>query len=86
MSSITAKPTAKAVPPFGQIALRLGFITNEDLERALERQKSIDAAGGPHKLIGLVLVEDGAMSTTQLIRVLQLYEDLRKEGETASAK
>ncbi len=85
MSSIAAKPAVKAVPPFGQIALRLGFIANEDLERALARQKDVDQAGGPHKMIGLVLVEDGAMSTTQLIRVLQLYEDLRKESESPAA-
>ncbi len=64
---------------FGQIALKKGFLTEEQLEQALERQKQIAAAGEKHKLLGLVMVELNLLSNAQLIEILKYIE--AREGE-----
>ena len=55
---------------FGQIAVRKGFITEEQLQDALDRQQH----GDTHKLLGLVMVEMGALSNAQLIEILKYIE------------
>ncbi len=60
--------------PFGQVAVRLGFCDQETIERALEIQRNLKAEDKEHKLIGMILLELRALSTTQLIEVLQYYE------------
>ena len=44
--------------PFGQRAVRLGFVTSEQVRRALETQDMLARKGG---LIGEILVEQGWM-------------------------
>ncbi len=60
--------------PFGQIAVKMGFCTQEDVTRALDYQDSLKAQGKEHKLIGMILLEMRALSTSQLIQILQYYE------------
>ena len=60
--------------PFGQVAVKMGFCTQEDVKKALETQRGLSLEGKEHKLIGLILLEIGALSTTQLIQILQYYE------------
>jgi hypothetical protein len=60
--------------PFGQVAVKMGFCTQEDVTNALETQRGLSVAGKEHRLIGLILLEMGALSTTQLIQILQYYE------------
>lgn len=60
--------------PFGQIAIRLGFCTQEDIDQALDAQKQLRADEKEHKLIGMILLEMRALSTTQLIQILQYYD------------
>lgn len=55
---------------FGQIAIRKGFVSRQQVEEALARQKELDLQGRPHKLIGMILLEMGALGTTELIEVL----------------
>ena len=62
---------------FGQIALRKGFITEEQLQAALARQKQIVANGEKHRLIGLVMLELGTLSNAQLIEILKYIESRR---------
>lgn len=57
------KPNA----PIGQILCELGFITKEQLEKALEKQKD---SGG--KMLGDVLLEMGFASETQLAQALSI--------------
>ena len=59
--------------PFGQVAVKMGFCTQGDIEKALEIQRALPAQGKEHRLIGLILLELGALSTTQLIQILQYY-------------
>ena len=60
---------------FGERAVRMGFVTEDEVRGALERQRSLAAEGRPHMLIGMVLLEMGALANDQLIQVLKSYED-----------
>ena len=62
------------VEPFGQIAVRMGFCSQEDIDAALEAQRQLSAQQKEHKLIGMILLEMRALSTAQLIQILQYYE------------
>ena len=57
--------------PFGQTAARKGYVTQQQVTDALARQKEIVQSGAPHKLIGMVMLETGALGTTELIDVLR---------------
>ena len=59
---------------FGEMAIRLGFITPRDLESALRRQKELAARSGKHRLLGLVLVEMGLLGNDQFIALLREAE------------
>ena len=56
---------------FGRAAVRLGFVTDTQVTRALSLQRDNGAAGLPHKLIGMIMLEIGALDTTELITVLR---------------
>ncbi|HXX93266.1 MAG TPA: hypothetical protein VEN81_06505 [Planctomycetota bacterium] len=56
---------------FGQVAVRRGFVTPVQVTEALARQKSIVQTGSAHKLIGMIMLEMGALGTTELIDVLR---------------
>lgn len=60
---------------FGDLAVRLEFVTEEDVKRALERQASEMEQGNQHKLIGMHMLEMGLLSTSQLIELLKHYEE-----------
>jgi len=62
---------------FGQVAVRKGFVSQQQVEDALVRQKDLTAHGHPHKLIGMIMLEMGVLGTTELIEVLR---DLRQPG------
>ncbi len=57
--------------PFGQTAIRKGYVTQPQVEEALSRQKEITQNGAPHKLIGMIMLEMGALGTTELIETLR---------------
>lgn len=56
---------------FGQIAIRHGFITEQQLETALDEQIDHDLNNDDHKLIGEILLEKGWMTQEQIAIVLQ---------------
>jgi len=60
--------------PFGQVAVKMGFCSQEDVDRALEDQRRLNSADKEHKLIGMILLENGALSTGQLIQILKYYD------------
>lgn len=59
---------------FGEIAVRAGFISEDDVHKALARQKEIASNGGNHKLMGIIMLELGLLSNAQLIHVLKEIE------------
>ncbi len=58
---------------FGERAVRMGFVTEEQVHEALELQRSSSGSGGQHELIGLILLRMGAFTNDQLISVLKTY-------------
>lgn len=70
-------PNGPGAELFGQVAVRKGFVSPQQVEEALARQKELTAHGHPHKLIGMIMLESGALGTTELIEVLR---DLRQPG------
>ena len=54
---------------FGQVAVRRGFVDEQQVRRAINTQR--DRSNGIPRLLGLVMLEEGMISTGQLIEVLR---------------
>jgi hypothetical protein len=65
-------PLAKRRVRFGEAALQAGFIESGALEKALSVQKERDQQGESHKLLGIILLEMGAISSEHLIEILKV--------------
>ena len=63
---------------FGIIAVKKGFATPEQIVKAFEIQLSEDLAGGEHRLIGKILLDQGVITLPQLNEILQ---DLKKPDQ-----
>jgi UDP-glucose 4-epimerase len=59
---------------FGQIAIKKGFISHEQLEKSLSLQKETDKLGS-HKLIGMIMLSEGILSSGQFIEILKYMEE-----------
>ena len=57
--------------PFGRVAVRRGYVSETQVSDALSRQRQLNVDGAPHKLIGMIMLEMGALGTTELIEVLR---------------
>ena len=56
---------------FGVTAVKLGFITSDQLVEALAVQVAEDISTGDHDLIGKILFEQGIMTEEQIDEVLR---------------
>lgn len=56
---------------FGDIAIEMGFITEEQLEEATKVQMEQDADGLEHRLIGSILYGLGYMTIQQVNEVIE---------------
>ena len=56
---------------FGDVAIEKGYLELDQVKDALVKQKGLAANRENHKLIGVILLETGALSTTQLIEILR---------------
>jgi hypothetical protein len=65
----------KKYEPFGKVAVKLGFCTTDSVCRALEIQKNLPKEQKEHKLIGMIMLEEGIISNQQLIAILKYYQD-----------
>jgi hypothetical protein len=71
----------KYCPRFGELAVAMGFITGAQLDAALRVQVDDEAAGRPHRLLGVILFDRDWMSGEQIERVLDaLFRSLREAG------
>ncbi len=59
---------------FGEAVVAAGHTDADQVTRALEIQRARDATGESHKLLGIVLLEMGAISNEQLIGTLKLMQ------------
>jgi hypothetical protein len=62
---------------FGQVAVRKGFVTPQQVDASLSLQTDLRRQGKPHKLIGMIMLEAGYLDTTQLIDILKSIEQAR---------
>ncbi len=60
---------------FGEVAVDLGFIASEELEKVLRRQK-IDKIIGISKPLGAYFFEDGSLTRDQVDKILTIQEKL----------
>lgn len=61
-------------PKFGEIAVAKGFCALKDVDQALRIQRDQDQKGERHRLLGIIMIEEGLLSTTQLIEILKDFE------------
>ena len=59
---------------FGEVTIRLGYVTGEQVRRALDQQRDRRAKGS-HQLIGLVMLDLGMINNIQLVNVLKEMEE-----------
>lgn len=55
----------------GEAVVRAGYVTPEQVSEALALQRERDGIGEAHQLLGLILLELGAISSAQLIQALR---------------
>ncbi len=77
---MTDKPRFDRNDRFGERAVAMGFVTDDQVREALAVQAALPKEGKKHKLLGLILHHAGALTNDQLIRVIKTYET---EGEGA---
>lgn len=56
---------------FAELAIQMGFIDHSQLNQAVQRQREDAATGRPHRSIGGVLFQAGAMTPEQIEVVLR---------------
>jgi hypothetical protein len=66
---------------FGVTAVQTGYITQDKLLKALSAQVMDNLDGKPHRLVGEILRDQGAMTLAQIDEVLQTLEELRRTSE-----
>ena len=66
---------------FGVTAVQEGFVTQDQLLKALSAQVIDDLEGRPHRLIGEILCDQGAMTSAQSDKALQTLEEFRRTSE-----
>jgi len=64
---------------FGEVAVRLGYCSSKDVESALARQRTLRNDEGRDELIGMIMLEEGMLTTDQLISVLRVLEHKHKK-------
>ncbi len=64
---------------FGQIAVEKGYITEDDLMKALKIQVEDDLKGRPHRLLGNILFQMGAMHIKEIEDTLEELFKLRDD-------
>ena len=63
---------------FGVLAVGKGYVTPDEVIEALRIQVMEDVEKGKHRPIGVVLLEQGLITTSQLIDVLEAMEKIQK--------
>ena len=59
---------------FGQVAVRMGFVTESQVLAALDIQEAMQKAGKERRLIGMIMLETGMISSEQLIDILKYFD------------
>jgi len=65
---------------FGVVAVQKGFIAKDEIRKALEIQLNEDFSIGKHRLIGIILLDEGLITHTQFDEVLHILLTTRENG------
>lgn len=57
----------------------MGFVTADQVKQALDIQHKEDAAGKTHRLLGIIMLGEGYLSSEELIQMLRHYQAERKQ-------
>lgn len=82
----------KYCPRFGQVAVGMGFITEEQMIEAFRCQVGEELSGQGHRLLGSILMDKDWMTSDQVEQVLNVLmkkmriEEADQEHESASAQ
>jgi serine/threonine-protein kinase len=68
---------------FGQVALRLGFVTAEQIREGIEIQQKIRSLGGKPKMLGEILFEKGYLTAEQINRVFEAQQARQSQAKVA---
>ncbi|TYO97149.1 hypothetical protein EDC39_11179 [Geothermobacter ehrlichii] len=80
MSAERRHPTERYCPRFGQLAVKMGFVTPEQLKQALSEQVDDNLGERPHRILGTIFFEHGWMTPKQIEEVLNvMFDQLKKE-------
>jgi hypothetical protein len=60
---------------FGEIAIEKGYLTLDQVRRALEVQREMAENGKGRRLIGVILVELGFLTAAQVADILQAADE-----------
>ena len=63
---------------FGVVAVNRGFVTTEQIIEALNIQVREDIATGKHRKVGMILLEKGYMTMTQIDEVLKEMQEKKQ--------
>ena len=55
----------------GEEVVSRGYCSAQDVERALKIQREEDQRGDRHRLLGIILLQEGRISTEQLLELLR---------------
>jgi len=58
-------------PLFGELAVQLGYLTREQLERVLAIQAAEEATSQARRPLGLICMQEGYLTGSQLITLLE---------------
>lgn len=64
---------------FGEAIVQAGHVDRDTVDKALEIQRKRDAIGESHKLLGLIMLEMGAISNEQLIQTLKYMQKTSRQ-------
>ncbi len=56
---------------FGTIAVDKGYISEDQLIKALELQAKENVTEGKHRLLGQIFIDEGLLTTTQVDEILE---------------
>lgn len=59
---------------FGIIAVKMGIVTPDQIIKALEMQVKEDLSTGKHRRIGMILLEQGLITLSQMDAIMQELE------------
>ena len=71
------------VEQFGQIAKRMGFVVEPQIQAALDVQNAMVKAGKKRTLMGMIMLETGMISSEQLIDILKHYDTRDEAGRNS---